>query len=112
MEALNRHGMLYGSGRFRRQGDKIVSELPVKSFCQERDACATALVGAFTRKEKYTGEACRLLVYARGFYLHTIDIGFDVIVRSSLASFQASGGILPFESTYVLDEHPSAYVEI
>jgi hypothetical protein len=111
MEELNRQGMVFGSGPFRRSGNKIVSESSVKSLDDGPRACMKGLLGALTKKAGYTGDACRLLIFARGFYSHTIDTRLEDIVHSSLAIFHAGGGNLPFEWTYVVDE-ASAYVAI
>ena len=52
MQALNRQGFVHGSGGFRRDGDKIVCDKPVKDGRDGADACRRGIVAALARKSK------------------------------------------------------------
>jgi len=111
LEALNRDGVLHGSGRLRRRGKEIISELPLTSVDDDRAACVKGLLGDLIRKSNHRGEPCRLLIYGRTYLMHLIDSDFEGVVRSSMAEFCAGGGTLPFERAYFVDENAGSFVE-
>ena|SRR5579885_695354 len=110
LEALNRQGFVHGSGNFRRDGDQIVCDEPVKGGSDRADACRQALVAALTRKAKPKGQtAARLLIYARGFTVHIVDEGFATVAAEAVQKFeQISGQRVPFDAVYFVEEREFA----
>ena len=102
LAALNRDGVLHGSGRLRRRGKEIISELPLTSVDDDRAACVKGLLGALIRKSNHRGEPCRLLIYGRTYLMHLIDSDFEGVVRSSMAEFCAGGGTICLSSGHTL----------
>jgi hypothetical protein len=112
MEALNRDGALYGSGRFHRSESEIIPRTVVTSPDDHRQARTKALLNALIRKCTGKGDTCRLLIHARGFCAPPVEIQFEQIVSVSVDQFVAGGGRLPFERIYFVDEGASGYAEI
>ena len=112
MEALNRDGALYGSGRFHRSESEIIPRTVVTSPDDHRQARTKALLNALLKKSKYKGDICRLLIHARGFCAPPVEIQFEQIVSVSVDQFVAGGGRSPFERIYFVDEGASGYAEI
>lgn len=110
LEALNRQEVVHGSGNFRRDGDQIVCDEPVRSGNDRAEACRKALVAALTRKAKPKGQsAARLLIYARGFAIHIVDEGFATIAAEAMQEFERiSSQCLPFDAVYFVEEREFA----
>jgi hypothetical protein len=104
LEALNREGFVIGAGGFRRDGEKIVSDAPVRSPTERADACRKALVAALIRKAKKQS-ASRLLIHARGFSIHIVDAGFGPIVAEAVGEFErTSGQRVPYDAVYFVEQ--------
>lgn len=104
MEGLNKSGFVHGSGLMRRENGKIVSGVPVRSFEQELAACKTGLVDALKRKLTKGLQGCRLLVYARGYELRTMDSTFDWVVKEAVTELHKEVMSSEFEKLYFADE--------
>ena len=107
MQALNRQGFVHGSGGFRRDGDKIVCDKPVKDGRDGADACRRGIVAALARKSKPSVQpATRLLIYTRAHTIQVLDEGYANVVAEAVREFEASrcGQAIPFAALYFVDE--------
>jgi hypothetical protein len=107
MEGLNRQGVVHGSGGFRRDGDKIISDEPVKNGSDGADACRRGIVAALARKSKPdVHPAARLLIYTRAYTMQVVDEGYANVVAEAVREFETSRGgqAIPFSTLYFVDE--------
>jgi len=107
MEALNRQGVVHGSGGFRRDGDEIVCDELVKDGSDGAVACRKGIVAALARKSKPDVHmATRLLIYTRAYTMQVVDEGYGNVVADAVREFEASlgGQMIPFASLYFVDE--------
>jgi hypothetical protein len=99
MEALNQSGMVLGSASMRRDDEKIVSGLPVKSFEQEFEGCRLGLVKALQRKLGRGVKGCRLLIHARGYEIRTMDFSLEDVAKSAIGLVKTEIAKSEFEPT-------------
>jgi hypothetical protein len=103
MEALNRFGVVHGSALMRRENGRIISGMPVRSFDEEFHACRQGLVEALKRKLSRGVAGGRLLIYARGYSMHTIDFTFEDVASSAVEQVQLQIDSSRFDVHYFVD---------
>jgi hypothetical protein len=111
MEALNRQGVVHGSGGFRRDGDKIICDRLVKDGSDGADACRKGIAAALARKSKPDVQpATRLLIHTRAYTMQVVDEGYGNVVAEAVREFEASrsGQAIPFAALYFVDEREFA----
>jgi hypothetical protein len=107
MEALNRQGVVHGSGNFRRAGDDIVCDEPVKKGSDRANACRKGIIAALARKSKPDVHPnTRLLIYSRAHTIQVADEGYGNVIAEAIQEFEASGEgrAIPFAAVYFIDE--------
>jgi hypothetical protein len=105
MESLNRRGFVHGSGNFRRDGDQIVCDEPVKKGSDRADACRKGILAALARKSKPgVLPTTRLLVYTRAYGIQVAYEGYASVVAEAIREFEASEHVIPFATVYFVDE--------
>jgi hypothetical protein len=111
MEALNSRGVIHGSSFMRREGGKIVSGLPVKSFDEEFEGCRQGLISALQRKLAAGAGGSRLLIHARGYSIHTMDFTLAEVVNAAMTEVAAEIGKSAFDMVFVIDEGNDQFFE-
>lgn len=107
MEALNRQGIVRGSGNFRRDGDQIVCDEPVRKGSDRADACRKGIIDALARKSKPGVQpTTRLLIHTRAYTIQVADEGYASVVAEAIREFEAAGDgrVIPFAAVYFVDE--------
>jgi hypothetical protein len=107
MEALNKYGVVFGHGPFRRTGREITNPIEVYSSEDRLAACHRGLVRALNRKSHYDGSGCSLVVYARGYRIQTIDGEFREVVSSAIATCELPA----FDHVYITEKGEGWFVE-
>jgi hypothetical protein len=112
MEALNADGVVVGSAGIRRTKDgRIVSSRPVHSFEEEFEACRLGLVLALRRKISDLDQSRRLLTYARGYELRTLDFTFASVVSAAVEAVGLAAIKSAFHACYFVNERDYFFLE-
>jgi hypothetical protein len=106
MELLGKGKPYFGGGKTRRGGKTrkdhgvIISEPHARHPLVDYAACKAGLVAAIKRKQSYDGAGRALLIYAREYHIHLIDLDAHVLIEDAV---REAGGIT-FHPLWVVDQ--------
>ena len=107
MEGLNK-GPVQGFGPFVRRDGKIIGSQSGTTPVDDLAACVRGLSVVLRRKQGQDGRGCELVIFACNFHFNSIDVGFEMIVHTTINAC----GRPRFDRTFVFDESPLTFVEI